>query len=153
MQRADSATCCSTSMTSQRVPSSFLGARKQVGNAARRIGGSGSGSRRAALHVVAAQSVQPYWYSSTPIAPPKKGKHFLHLTDFTKEELLDMLEKARLCKAKFYTRDESFKPFAGQTMAMIFTKPSARTRVSFETVGQREKRAPHGWATCCCPVD
>ncbi len=45
-----------------------------------------------------------------------------------------MLEKARLCKAKFYTRDESFKPFAGQTMAMIFTKPSARTRVSFETV-------------------
>lgn len=45
-----------------------------------------------------------------------------------------MLEKAKLCKAKFYTRDESFKPFAGQTMAMIFTKPSARTRVSFETV-------------------
>ena len=35
-----------------------------------------------------------------------------------------MLEKAKLCKAKFYTRDESFKPFAGQTMAMIFTKPS-----------------------------
>lgn len=48
--------------------------------------------------------------------------------------MLDILEKAKLCKAKFYTRDESFKPFAGQTMAMIFTKPSARTRVSFETV-------------------
>lgn len=44
-----------------------------------------------------------------------------------------MLENAKISKAKFYTRDESFKPFAGQTMAMIFTKPSARTRVSFET--------------------
>ena len=37
-------------------------------------------------------------------------------------------------KAKLAARDESFKPFAGLTMAMIFTKPSMRTRVSFETV-------------------
>ncbi|KAG2494604.1 hypothetical protein HYH03_007369 [Edaphochlamys debaryana] len=89
--------------------------------------------RQRALTIVAAQSTQPYWYSSKAINPPKKGKHFLHLDDFSKEELMDILEKAKLCKAKFYTRDESFKPFAGQTMAMIFTKPSARTRVSFET--------------------
>ncbi|KAG2452655.1 hypothetical protein HYH02_002888 [Chlamydomonas schloesseri] len=88
---------------------------------------------RRVLQVVAAQSTQPYWYSAKTITPPKKGKHFLHLDDFSRDELLDMLEKAKLCKAKFYTRDESFKPFAGQTMAMIFTKPSARTRVSFET--------------------
>lgn len=44
-----------------------------------------------------------------------------------------MLQKARLVKSKFQARDESFKPLSGQTMAMIFTKPSARTRVSFET--------------------
>jgi len=44
-----------------------------------------------------------------------------------------MLDKAAMAKAKFYARDESFKPFLGQSMAMIFTKPSARTRVSFET--------------------
>jgi len=44
-----------------------------------------------------------------------------------------MLDKAQMIKKRFYARDESFKPFAGQTMAMIFTKPSARTRVSFET--------------------
>jgi ornithine carbamoyltransferase len=37
-------------------------------------------------------------------------------------------------KEKFRQRDESFKPFAGKTMAMIFTKPSMRTRISFETV-------------------
>ncbi len=36
-------------------------------------------------------------------------------------------------KEKLKNRDESYKPFAGMTMAMIFTKPSMRTRVSFET--------------------
>lgn len=44
-----------------------------------------------------------------------------------------MLQLAQMSKKKLYERDESFKPLAGQTMAMIFTKPSARTRVSFET--------------------
>jgi ornithine carbamoyltransferase len=72
--------------------------------------------------------------SGKTVSPPKRGKHFLHLDDFSKDELLDMLSKASLAKQKFYERDETFKPFAGQTMAMIFTKPSARTRVSFETV-------------------
>jgi ornithine carbamoyltransferase len=74
-------------------------------------------------------------YSGKTVKPPATGKHFLHLDDFSREELQDMLDKAAFCKKKFYARDESFKPFAGQTMAMIFTKPSARTRVSFETVG------------------
>nr|QKY14861.1 ornithine carbamoyltransferase (OTC) [Polytomella parva] len=73
------------------------------------------------------------YYTGKDIAPPKKGMHFLHIDDFTKDEITSMLDKAKLCKAKFYSRDESFKPFSGQTMAMIFTKPSARTRVSFET--------------------
>jgi hypothetical protein len=75
-------------------------------------------------------------YSGKGVAPPAQGKHFLHLDDFTKDELLDMLDRAKFAKAKFYARDESFKPFKGMSMAMIFTKPSARTRVSFETVSQ-----------------
>ena len=29
---------------------------------------------------------------------------------------------------------DDYKPLAGKTMAMIFTKPSMRTRISFETV-------------------
>lgn len=45
-----------------------------------------------------------------------------------------MLARGQDAKKRLYARDESFKPFAGRTMAMIFTKPSARTRVSFETV-------------------
>jgi ornithine carbamoyltransferase len=73
-------------------------------------------------------------YSGKSVNPPAQGKHFLHLDDFTKDELLDMLDRAKFAKAKFYARDESFKPFKGMSMAMIFTKPSARTRVSFETV-------------------
>jgi len=72
-------------------------------------------------------------YSGKHVKAPAKGKHFLHLDDFTKDELQNMLDLGMLAKKKFYARDESFKPFAGQTMAMIFTKPSARTRVSFET--------------------
>lgn len=72
-------------------------------------------------------------YTGKNVSPPKQGKHFLHLDDFSKDELLDMLERGAYAKEKLYARDESFKPFAGRTMAMIFTKPSARTRVSFET--------------------
>ncbi len=45
-----------------------------------------------------------------------------------------MLETSQKVKAKLKAGDESFKPFAGKTMAMVFTKPSMRTRVSFETV-------------------
>ncbi len=44
-----------------------------------------------------------------------------------------MLDSALMAKKKLRERDESFKPFSGKTMAMIFTKPSMRTRVSFET--------------------
>lgn len=72
-------------------------------------------------------------YTGKTVTPPTRGKHFLHLDDFSKDELLDMLKQGAMSKKRLYERDETFKPFSGQTMAMIFTKPSARTRVSFET--------------------
>jgi len=59
-------------------------------------------------------------------------KDFLHITDFSKEEILATLDLAREVKAKFRKR-ETYKPFANRSLAMIFAKPSARTRVSFET--------------------
>ena len=43
-----------------------------------------------------------------------------------------MLSTARTVKDKI--SDNSYRPFEGKSMAMIFTKPSMRTRVSFETV-------------------
>lgn len=45
-----------------------------------------------------------------------------------------MLETSREIKARLATDDQDFKPFKGKSLAMIFTKPSMRTRVSFETV-------------------
>jgi len=59
-------------------------------------------------------------------------KHFLHIADFSKSELWDMLLLAKEIKTKFHNR-EDYKPFSGQSLAMIFAKPSARTRISFET--------------------
>lgn len=59
-------------------------------------------------------------------------KDFLHIDDWTKDEILSALDLAQEVKAKLKNR-EKFKPFKDHTLAMIFAKPSARTRVSFET--------------------
>ena len=59
-------------------------------------------------------------------------RDFLHITDFTSEEIWETLELARWIKKKFYTGEE-YLPFKGRSLAMIFAKPSTRTRVSFET--------------------
>jgi ornithine carbamoyltransferase len=60
------------------------------------------------------------------------AKHFLHLSDYTNEQIWEILHLAKDLKAKFHKK-ESYKPFKDQSLAMIFAKPSARTRVSFET--------------------
>ena len=59
-------------------------------------------------------------------------KHFLHITDFTADEIWETLNLAKELKVKFRQR-EDYKPFKNKSLAMIFAKPSARTRVSFET--------------------
>lgn len=60
-----------------------------------------------------------------------KGRHFLKLEDFTKEELVQILDTADFIKMrnKINVREEILK---GKTLAMIFEKASTRTRVSFE---------------------
>ena len=59
-------------------------------------------------------------------------KHFLHLTDYTSDEIWELLHLAKELKIKFNNKEE-YKPFKDRSLAMIFAKPSARTRVSFET--------------------
>ncbi|MCS5615917.1 MAG: ornithine carbamoyltransferase [Candidatus Marinimicrobia bacterium] len=59
-------------------------------------------------------------------------KDFLHITDFNTEEVWETLELAKEIKVKLKNGEE-YKPFKDQSLAMIFAKPSARTRVSFET--------------------
>ena len=59
-------------------------------------------------------------------------RDFLHVDDLSTTEIWQVLEMTRDIKAKFGRR-EDFKPFRDHSLAMIFAKPSARTRVSFET--------------------
>ncbi len=60
------------------------------------------------------------------------NKNFLHVNDLSKDQLQEIFEIASWIKNKF-KNNESFNPFKNRSMAMIFAKPSARTRVSFET--------------------
>ncbi len=59
-------------------------------------------------------------------------RDFLHVTDFSQEEIMETLDLAEAVKNKLKNR-EDYKPFKDHTLAMIFAKPSARTRLSFET--------------------
>ena len=59
-------------------------------------------------------------------------KHFLHISDYSSSQLWDILNLAKELKIKFHKK-ETYRPFENQSLAMIFAKPSARTRVSFET--------------------
>lgn len=60
-----------------------------------------------------------------------KGKDFLTLMDFSKQEVEYFLETAADLK-RSWGRGESHEYLRGRTVAMIFDKPSTRTRVSFQ---------------------
>lgn len=95
----------------------------------------GDAYARRASPVARASDASLSW-SGKGVSPPAKGSHFLHLDDFTGDELQAMITTAADVKAKIKA-GEDYKPLKGKTMSMIFTKPSMRTRVSFETVRWR----------------
>jgi ornithine carbamoyltransferase len=59
-------------------------------------------------------------------------RHFLNLIDIPKDDLRGMIETSRAIKAKRRSGGAAMRPLAGRTLAMIFERPSTRTRVSFE---------------------
>lgn len=59
-------------------------------------------------------------------------RHFLSLKEFTKEEILEILNIAIEIKKEFKSGKINH-PLSNKTLAMIFEKNSTRTRVSFET--------------------
>ena len=59
-------------------------------------------------------------------------RHFLDLDVIAKNDLQAMLKAGRVMKARRKSGDVSDEPLAGKTLAMIFDKPSTRTRVSFD---------------------
>ena len=60
-------------------------------------------------------------------------RHFLDLIELPPAELRAMIDSARAIKAKWkHAGPPERRPLAGKTLAMIFDKPSTRTRVSFD---------------------
>ncbi len=64
----------------------------------------------------------------SPGAAEPAHRDFLTIPDFTRRELLGLLALSERIRNGEYVR----RPLAGRSLAMIFTKPSTRTRVSFE---------------------
>ena len=62
-----------------------------------------------------------------------KGRDFLTLADYSREELLFMIETAKQFKERFLAGERIIPVLQGRHLAMIFEKPSTRTRISFET--------------------
>lgn len=58
-------------------------------------------------------------------------RHFLSLLDYTRDELRELLERAKWLK-KTQKAGKEHHPLKGKTLAMVFEKSSTRTRVSFE---------------------
>jgi len=69
----------------------------------------------------------------SPASATKKVRHFLDISKVAPGDLRGMLDHAATLKR---TGDND-RPLAGKTLALIFEKPSTRTRVSFE-VGMRQ---------------
>jgi ornithine carbamoyltransferase len=60
-----------------------------------------------------------------------KGRSLASLYDLTKEEIEEILKTSKLLKLQLL-RGQEHPILKGKTLAMIFEKPSTRTRVSFE---------------------
>jgi ornithine carbamoyltransferase len=66
------------------------------------------------------------------------ARHFLDLADFSGDQLRGILDASAAIKARRRRGEVAAeRPLAGKFLAMVFDKPSTRTRVSFD-VGMRE---------------
>ena len=60
----------------------------------------------------------------------KETRHFLSLEDYSRDEILHLIDRACELKRGLKT-GASTRPLAGKSIGIIFEKPSTRTRVSF----------------------
>jgi ornithine carbamoyltransferase len=65
------------------------------------------------------------------VADSLKGRSFTRVADWSRDELLEVLDLADELKQRQQAREEHHL-LPGRTLGMIFQKPSTRTRVSFE---------------------
>lgn len=69
---------------------------------------------------------------TNPVDTRLKGRDFITLRDYTKEDLETILQVAFDLKNKV-ARGEPHPLLAGKSLGMLFCAPSTRTRISFET--------------------
>jgi ornithine carbamoyltransferase len=70
---------------------------------------------------------------ATTSAASLLGRDLLSVADLTAPEIEDIFERAARLKAEFRAgRRHAHTPLAGRTLAMLFQRPSLRTRVTFE---------------------
>jgi ornithine carbamoyltransferase len=62
-------------------------------------------------------------------------RHLLDLIDIPPRELGGIIEASRAIQKR--VRSGAARPLAGRTLAIIFDKPSTRTRVSFDVTKDR----------------
>lgn len=63
---------------------------------------------------------------------PLSGRDLLSVNDLSPEEVRLVLDEARSLKLRFYAGERVVPVLRGKTVALIFEKPSTRTRVSME---------------------
>ncbi|RLG83943.1 MAG: ornithine carbamoyltransferase [Thermoprotei archaeon] len=61
-----------------------------------------------------------------------KGKDLISVADLSREEIWAIFETTKNLKARYYSGELIIPLLKGKVLAMIFQKPSTRTRVSFE---------------------
>lgn len=81
-----------------------------------------------------------YFFKNKAIIADSKGnfilenfmKHFLSLKDYSRREILNILQTSIEIKNRFLNGERIIPNFKDKTLAMIFEKSSTRTRLSFE---------------------
>ncbi len=59
-------------------------------------------------------------------------EHYLSAADLSRRDAEALLQRARALKAEWNSGGHSARPLQGKTLALVFEKPSLRTRVAFE---------------------
>lgn len=66
-----------------------------------------------------------------------KGRHLIELIDYSPEEVRLIIETGLEIKRRFYAGERVINVLPGRTIALVFEKPSTRTRVSFEVAARQ----------------
>lgn len=68
----------------------------------------------------------------------RRNESLVSITDYSKEEILEVLETAKL-----FEKNPNRRVLDGKVIATLFFEPSTRTRLSFETAVNRAGRPHH----------